>query len=79
MTINQVRKQVKYIIAQTGILAVITLGLGYWMLKNFGLPGLGMAFTAAHLVLAVIVIIPLTKIIKENKHADLLNVKSNVC
>lgn len=68
MTINQIRKQVKLIIAQTAFLAMIALGLGYWMLKHFGLPGLGMAYASAHLVLAVIVARPLFITIREKHH-----------
>lgn len=65
MTVNQVRKRVYIIIAQTGILAAIALGLGYWLLGWLGLPGAGIAYALAHLIVALFVVWPLWRVLKE--------------
>lgn len=65
ITVNQVRKQIKLIIAQTGYLAIVALGIGYYFLKIYGLPGVGMAYALAHLSLALVVVWPLIKDLKE--------------
>lgn len=69
ITVNQVRKQVYLIIAQTGFLAVVAIGVGYWWFGRAGLPGLGMAYLLAHSVLALVVIRPLLKVLKEKSSA----------
>ncbi|MCL6479114.1 MAG: lipopolysaccharide biosynthesis protein [Peptococcaceae bacterium] len=66
ITINQVRKEMHLIIAQTTIMAAISLGLGYWLLTRLGLPGLGMAYTLAHLIVALAVLYPLWQAVKDN-------------
>lgn len=65
MTINQVKKQISLILLQTGFLAVVSLGLGYWLLLRIGLNGLGMAYALAQLILACIVVWPLWKELKK--------------
>ncbi|MCL4439165.1 MAG: lipopolysaccharide biosynthesis protein [Firmicutes bacterium] len=65
MTVNQVRKNVPQVIAQTGSIAVISLGLGWLMLRLVGLPGIGMAYTIAHLVVALVVVWPLWRALRE--------------
>ena len=69
ITVNQVRKQVYLIIAQTGFLSIVAIGVGYWWFGNAGLPGLGMAYLLAHSVLAFVVIRPLLKVLKEKSSA----------
>jgi len=49
ITVNQVQKRVCFIIAQTGALSVLSLGLGYLLLVKYGLNGLGMAYALAQL------------------------------
>ncbi|MFZ5633034.1 MAG: lipopolysaccharide biosynthesis protein [Bacillota bacterium] len=66
ITINQVRKEMHLIIAQTTIMAAISLGLGYWLLTRLGLPGLGMAYTLANLIVALAVFYPLWQALKDN-------------
>lgn len=65
ITVNQVKKQVHIIIAQTSVLAIISLGLGYWLLGRVGLNGIGMAYALAHLVVAVGVAWPMWRALKE--------------
>ncbi|KJR98021.1 MAG: hypothetical protein VR68_12080 [Peptococcaceae bacterium BRH_c4a] len=65
ITVNQVKKRAKLIVVQTGAQATISIGLGYWMLEHWGLKGLGMAYTFAHLTIAAIVIWPLLKSLNE--------------
>jgi O-antigen/teichoic acid export membrane protein len=65
ITVNQIKKQVFLIIAQTGFLAIVAIGVGYWWFGRVGLPGLGMAYLLAHSVLALIVIKPLLRALKE--------------
>jgi len=65
ITVNQVRKQVYLIIIQTGFLAIVAIGVGYWWFGHAGLPGVGMAYLLAHSVLALAVIRPLLKVLKE--------------
>ncbi|TEB14374.1 Polysaccharide biosynthesis protein [Pelotomaculum sp. FP] len=69
ITVNQVRKQVYLIIVQTGFLAIVAIGVGYWWFSRAGLPGLGMAYLLAHSVLALVVIRPLLKVLKEKSSA----------
>ncbi|NPV91327.1 MAG: lipopolysaccharide biosynthesis protein [Firmicutes bacterium] len=72
ITVNQIRKQVFLIIAQTGFLAIVAIGVGYWWFGRVGLPGLGMAYLLAHSVLALIVIRPLLKVLKEKSRVTVL-------
>lgn len=65
MTVNQVRKKIILIIAQTGMISLIALGLGYWLLGRVGLAGVGIAYTLAHLIVAMIVIWPLWRALRE--------------
>ena len=65
ITVNQIRKQVYLIIAQTGFLAIVAIGVAYWWFGRVGLPGVGMAYLLAHSVLALVVIRPLLKVLKE--------------
>jgi len=41
------------------VLAVVSLGLGYWLLGRVGLNGIGMAYALAHLVMAAAAAWPL--------------------
>lgn len=59
ITINQIRKRIYFIIGQTGAIAIIALGLGWWLLGKIGLPGVGAAYALAHLIVAVVVFFPL--------------------
>ena len=70
MTINQVKKQITLILLQTGFLAIVSLGLGYWLLIRMGLNGLGMAYTSAQFSLACIIVWPLWKELKEKQYND---------
>lgn len=72
ITVNQIRKQVYLIIAQTGFLAVVAIGVGYWWFGRVGLLGLGMAYLLAHSVLALVVIRPLLKVLKEKNSVSVL-------
>ncbi len=65
ITLNQVKKQVRLIIAQTGLLSVISLGLGYYLLGKVGLNGIGMAYALAHFTVALVVVWPLWKALNE--------------
>ncbi|MFZ5645014.1 MAG: lipopolysaccharide biosynthesis protein [Bacillota bacterium] len=69
IAVNQVRKKVHIIIAQTGVLAAIALGLGYWLLCRLGLPGAGIAYALAHLIVALVVVWPLWGALKEKSPA----------
>ena len=66
ITVNQVKKQNHLIIAQTSFLAIVALGVGYWWLGCIGLPGIGMAYLTAHLLLSIVVIRPLWIALKDN-------------
>lgn len=65
ISINQVKKRVHLIVAQTAALAVVSLGLGWWLLGRVGLNGIGMAYALAHLVVAAVVAWPLARELKE--------------
>jgi O-antigen/teichoic acid export membrane protein len=69
ITVNQVKKQMHLIIAQTSFLAIVALGGGYWWLGYVGLPGVGMAYLTAHLLLSIVVIRPLWIALKEKSYA----------
>jgi len=69
ITVNQVQKRVHLIIAQTGALSVLSLGLGYLLLVKYGLNGLGMAYALAHFLVALAAAGPLLKRLKEEKPA----------
>lgn len=71
IAVNQVKKRVYLIIVQTGMLSVIALGLGYWLLGEIGLNGVGIAYALAHFLVALVVIIPLWKSLKQK-----INVKA---
>jgi len=75
ITVNQVKKRVYLIIAQTAVLAVISLGLGYWLLGRVGLNGIGIAYALAHLVVAAGVVLPLWRALREGKVETLKNSK----
>jgi O-antigen/teichoic acid export membrane protein len=61
ITVNQVKKRVPLIIGQSAYLAVISIGLGYWLLCKNGIEGIGIAYVIAQLSWAVIVFWPLWK------------------
>ena len=67
IAINQVKKRINLVIAQTGMLATIALGLGYWLLGKADLSGLGMAYTLAHLFVALAVAWPMWKALNEKQ------------
>ncbi|WP_128739126.1 lipopolysaccharide biosynthesis protein [Desulfocucumis palustris] len=66
ITVNQVKKQIYLIIAQTSFLSIVALGVGYFWLGRVGLPGIGMAYLTAHLVLSILVFRPLWIALKES-------------
>ncbi|NMB64007.1 MAG: oligosaccharide flippase family protein [Spirochaetes bacterium] len=61
LTTNQIKHRLDLILIQTGTLFFIAIGLGYWLMKEIGLTGLGVAYTTANLIVAVAVIAPLWK------------------
>jgi O-antigen/teichoic acid export membrane protein len=61
MTVNQVKKRAPLIIGQSAYLAVISIGLGYWLLCKVGIEGIAVAYVIAQLSWAVIVFWPLWK------------------
>jgi len=61
MTVNQVKKRAPLIIAQSVYIAVISIGIGYWLLGKVGVEGIGIAYCTAQLSWAVIVFWPLWK------------------
>lgn len=61
ITINQVKKRLFLIVIQTGAIAFISLGLGWLLLNRIGLPGVGLAYILAHLIVAMVVILPLMR------------------
>lgn len=67
IAVNQVKKRVYLIIAQTWLLSVIALGLGYWLLGEIGLNGVGIAYALAHFVVALAVVAPLWRSLKGDK------------
>jgi O-antigen/teichoic acid export membrane protein len=71
MTVNQVKKRAPLIIGQSAFLAVISIGLGYWLLCKVGIEGIGIAYVIAQLSWAVIVFWPLWRELngKEKKAA----------
>jgi O-antigen/teichoic acid export membrane protein len=71
MTVNQVKKRVPLIIGQSAFLAVISIGLGYWLLCKVGIEGIAVAYVIAQLSWAVIVFWPLWRELngKEKKAA----------
>lgn len=69
LTINQVRKKVNLIILQTGATAGLTLSLGYLLLGRFGLTGAGIAYALAHFTVAVVVVWPLLRALREQETA----------
>jgi O-antigen/teichoic acid export membrane protein len=67
MTVNQIKKRVPLIIGQSAFLAIISIGLGYWMLCKMGIEGIGVAYVIAQLSWAVIVFWPLWKDLNWNE------------
>ncbi len=61
MTVNQIKKRVSLIIAQSAFLACTSILLGYWLLGRIGIEGVGLAYLLSHFLLAVIVFWPLWK------------------
>ena len=59
LAINQVRKDMKLITAQSGISAAIALGLGLFLLKKMGPQGLAWGYFIAQLAVAILVHRPL--------------------
>jgi Na+-driven multidrug efflux pump len=78
MTVNQVKKRTHLIIGQSAFLAVISIGLGYWLLCKVGIEGIGIAYVLAQLSWAVIVFWPLWRELngKEKKRRSKLREKS---
>lgn len=70
ITINRVKKQIALILLQTGFVAVVSLGLGYWLLTRMGLDGLGLGYASAQFILASIVVWPLWKELKEKHYNE---------
>jgi O-antigen/teichoic acid export membrane protein len=72
MTVNQVKKRAHLIIGQSAFIAVISIGLGYWLLCKVGIEGIGIAYVLAQLSWAVIALWPLWKELngKEKKVAE---------
>ncbi|MFY9433213.1 MAG: hypothetical protein WAP24_09030, partial [Thermacetogeniaceae bacterium] len=71
MTVNQVKKRIHLIIGQSAYLAVIPIGLGYWLLCKVGIEGIGIAYVLAQLSWAVIVFLPLWKELNKKEKTSL--------
>ena len=61
MTVNQVKKRAPLIIGQSAFIAIISIGLEYWLLCKIGIKGIGIAYLIAQLSWAAIVLLPLWK------------------
>jgi len=77
LTINQVRKRLSLIIIHMAALGTIALVLGYVLLRSYGLPGIGLAFTIAHLLVALVVTIPLVQVIRRSRRSSTGELISN--
>lgn len=67
ITINQFKKRIDLILIQTVIISAVSIGVGYILLGYYGLCGVGMAYTLAHFLVAIIVSFPLWRSIREFK------------
>lgn len=76
MTVNQVRKQIGWILVQTLILAMISLGGGYVFVIRYGLKGIGMAYALAQYVVTIIIIIPLWMALTKNIDIEVIEAKT---
>jgi len=63
--VNQVRKKMTYIILQAFAMSVLTLGMSYLLLIQMGLPGIGIAYALANLIVALVVAVPLWRAVME--------------
>jgi O-antigen/teichoic acid export membrane protein len=61
MAVNQVKKRVSLIMGQSAFMAIISIGMGYWLLCSVGIEGIGIAYLMAQLLWAVIALWPLWK------------------
>lgn len=68
ISINQVKKRVHLIIVQTGISAFFSIALGWVLLSKIGLSGVGISYLLAHLIVALIVVVPLWNTIRDSNH-----------
>lgn len=66
-TINLIRKRVGIIILQAVATAVMALSIGYWLMGIYGVNGLGIAYVAAHSVVAIVIIKPLIGSLKKGE------------
>jgi len=64
-TVNQIRKKLAYIIVQAFATSALTIGIGYWLLGRIGLVGIGIAYTLANLIVALVVAMPLWQAVRE--------------
>lgn len=62
ITVNQVRKKVGLIILQSFVTSALTVIMAYVLLERMGLPGIGVGYALANLVVALVVAVPLWKI-----------------
>ncbi len=69
ITVNRVKKQVHLIVAQTGAFSVISLGIGWWLLGQVGLAGIGIAYALAHFTVAAVVVWPLLRVLGRREKA----------
>jgi O-antigen/teichoic acid export membrane protein len=70
--VNQIKKRVGLIVAQSAFASLVSLGLGYWLLKTDGLTGLGLACALTQGALALIIVWPLWNDLKTSREVGSL-------
>lgn len=67
MTINQISKKMKLVVWQSLISSVLTIGLSYYFMLKYGLNGIGMGYTLAQFLVALLVGYPLWRILQKKR------------
>lgn len=64
--VNRVKKRMSYIVYQAFAMSSLTLGLGYLLLQEKGLAGIGIGYTLANLTVALVVAVPLWRTMRKD-------------
>lgn len=72
MTVNQVHKKISLIIIQSLVSSFLTLGLGYLLMDHYSLAGIGIAYVLTQLIIALVVGLPLWRMMKIDTKITLL-------
>ena len=64
MAINQIGKKVVFIVGQSALFCLMSVGAGLWIFNDGGITGIAKAYVLAQYTVALLITVPLLKVIK---------------